>query len=47
MFLEEGKGRKLHFSVTNNAQQNEIQEESIPMESEIVETHHDRKCKKG
>ena len=49
VYLEEGKGRKLFFSVTNNSHQNEPQdEESIPMESEIVETtQHDRKCKKG
>jgi hypothetical protein len=48
VYLEEGKGRKLFFSVTNNSQHNEPQEESIPMESEIVETtQHDRKCKKG
>ncbi|KAL7031929.1 hypothetical protein ACKWTF_007175 [Chironomus riparius] len=48
VYLEEGKGRKLFFSVTNNnSQNNEPQEEdSIPMESEFIETTQ-RKCKKG
>ncbi|XP_070506753.1 putative leucine-rich repeat-containing protein DDB_G0290503 isoform X2 [Chironomus tepperi] len=47
VYLEEGKGRKLYFSVNTKAQQNEPQEESIPMESDNVQIPNDRKCKKG
>ena len=47
LFLEEGKGRKIFFSVTNSGgQQNEQQEEeSIPMEAENVDAQ-DRKGRK-